>query len=435
VLHFAFVASLAVVYVRREPWALHFGLEGSFMGNPFSPDGKYLVVSDDDEGLFIHDAARGDRISIIKWERPSVSDELAQVDPLLETGPVDFFGMGGFSPDGRTLLMERAGYAELYDVRTGKALATLEHSEQCGGRTSVPVTAFFAAEGALIVTSHRGETGGSTVTWDARSLSPVLRLDEETYHSCLSPEGGRIVTRDRERKTHLRDVRSGRELAGLGHVASDLLTPSFSPDGLDVLISTEGTFVHRRDAKTGKDLGSLKGNWAYFTGRAHLAILHDGKTDRVVDVRTGNTVMALPGALRMIPSPDGATAVCVVAYDLSELFEDGPSGELFEDEPWELEFSIRDLATGEELWPIYGFSAASPEKALAYPPFYFSPDGAMMAFESLTREYPDLTILKRRHPERWWGHLYRPEMWAAVAFGLLWLWSVARWAWGRPRPV
>jgi len=36
-------------------------------------------------------------------------------------------------------------------------------------------------------------------------------------------------------------------------------------------------------------------------------------------------------------------------------------------------------------------------------------------------------VYRRRFPEWWWGHLYRPEVWAAVGIGAAWLWSVVRW--------
>jgi WD40 repeat protein len=42
-------------------------------------------------------------------------------------------------------------------------------------------------------------------------------------------------------------------------------------------------------------------------------------------------------------------------------------------------------------------------------------------------------VYRRRFPEWWWGHFYRPEVWAAMVLGAAWLWSVARWARGRLR--
>jgi len=36
-------------------------------------------------------------------------------------------------------------------------------------------------------------------------------------------------------------------------------------------------------------------------------------------------------------------------------------------------------------------------------------------------------VWHRRHPEWWWGHFYRPEVWSAIIFGSLWLWGVVTW--------
>jgi WD40 repeat protein len=44
-----------------------------------------------------------------------------------------------------------------------------------------------------------------------------------------------------------------------------------------------------------------------------------------------------------------------------------------------------------------------------------------------------IRLWRRRRPEWWWGHFYRPEVWAAVVFGLLWLRRVVTWATGRRR--
>jgi len=36
-------------------------------------------------------------------------------------------------------------------------------------------------------------------------------------------------------------------------------------------------------------------------------------------------------------------------------------------------------------------------------------------------------VIRRCFPEWWWGHLCRPEVWAAVVIGAAWLWTVVRW--------
>ena len=42
-------------------------------------------------------------------------------------------------------------------------------------------------------------------------------------------------------------------------------------------------------------------------------------------------------------------------------------------------------------------------------------------------------VFRRRHPEWWWGHFYRPEVWLCIVLGTLWLWRVARWLRSRRR--
>lgn len=44
-------------------------------------------------------------------------------------------------------------------------------------------------------------------------------------------------------------------------------------------------------------------------------------------------------------------------------------------------------------------------------------------FEDPIKSY----LFERRYPEWWWGHFYRPEVWATIIFGSLWLWRVVVW--------
>lgn len=37
------------------------------------------------------------------------------------------------------------------------------------------------------------------------------------------------------------------------------------------------------------------------------------------------------------------------------------------------------------------------------------------------------SVWRRRYPEWWWGNLLRPEVWAAVVFGGLWMWRIWKW--------
>jgi hypothetical protein len=47
----------------------------------------------------------------------------------------------------------------------------------------------------------------------------------------------------------------------------------------------------------------------------------------------------------------------------------------------------------------------------------------------------DRHVFLRRRPEWWWGHFYRPEVWAAAVFGAVWFWSVATWLWRNRRRI
>ena len=63
-----------------------------------------------------------------------------------------------------------------------------------------------------------------------------------------------------------------------------------------------------------------------------------------------------------------------------------------------------------------------------------SPRGPSEVFRILPASYvlKNDTLLiddlewRRRRPEWWWGHFYRPEVWVAFVLGVIWLWSVVK---------
>ncbi len=71
--------------------------------------------------------------------------------------------------------------------------------------------------------------------------------------------------------------------------------------------------------------------------------------------------------------------------------------------------------------PIYTF----PESA---EPYFLNNDTIMLipwgAFSN--RQLREYTLWYRRHPEWWWGHFYRPEVWSALIFGVLLVLNIFR---------
>ncbi|MCK6473872.1 MAG: hypothetical protein L6R28_19290, partial [Planctomycetes bacterium] len=39
----------------------------------------------------------------------------------------------------------------------------------------------------------------------------------------------------------------------------------------------------------------------------------------------------------------------------------------------------------------------------------------------------EIEIFKRNHPEWWWGHFFRPEIWFSIVLAILWLWRIKNW--------
>ncbi|MBI3832250.1 MAG: hypothetical protein HY291_22195 [Planctomycetes bacterium] len=58
-------------------------------------------------------------------------------------------------------------------------------------------------------------------------------------------------------------------------------------------------------------------------------------------------------------------------------------------------------------------------------------DHIQLKYKTLDQDYY-LAEYYRRHPEWWWGHFCRPEVWVAIMLGALWLWRVIRAVRARP---
>jgi hypothetical protein len=145
VLHFLFVASLAVVYVRRDPWALAYVLPGHL--ERLHHDGTVALL-EDDRGLFLWEVRKGRRLCDVRgpgtdygeaprlemqnrfvlhdWGPHAVKRALRVCN--MQTGEI-FAVLGGrrfaaatLSPDGRWLLtIDRLSHeVRVLDARTGE---------------------------------------------------------------------------------------------------------------------------------------------------------------------------------------------------------------------------------------------------------------------------------------------------------------------------
>jgi hypothetical protein len=395
-LHFAFVASLAVVYVRREPWVLKYGdaaerldldINMFVRDRPLSPDGRRVFVRGR-QGVLVWDVAR--------WKRVCA----------LEKGPY----AGAFSPDGeRYAGICYGGAVFVWDATTGARLCELRGHEG-------PITDFsFSPDARRVLSVSNGKfrirRSGGDYTYgdgtvrirDAKTGDQLHRLgqkDEPFSHAAFAPDGKRILTHDEEH-VFLWDAESYQKAAELKGHTSWISDAGFSAAGDRVVTASDDNTARVWDARTGECLHVLEGHEgcvdsARFSANDRLIQTHssDG-TMRAWNAETGEEAVVFRGYM-------GGAFILSFLPDCTRVVA-GFGGNT----------EIGDARNRELL-------AVLPSGRLASRPL-FPAEG-----ELLISAGKGLQLWRRRRPEWWWGHFYRPEVWAAVVFGVLWLGSVVK---------
>jgi WD40 repeat protein len=422
VLYLGLVASICAVYARREAWIVERELPGASIEDrsqvpvrPLSPDGGRVLV----------------------WVAGK-----AQVWDLREWRRICFFSRdlegAALSPGGGLLLTTEGRRGHVWDLTSGVrkgsvglvAARRIEHE----GR----ITSFaFSPDGERVLTvsnsskNHLYHHGpywnigdGTARIWSTRAGEAPRELEGGPFsHAAFSPDGARILALDyRDKEASLWDASSCERVAVLKGHSARVKHGAFSPAGDRMVTAGAEPAARMWNARTGECLLVLETHkgWvihAAFDASGDRVLTVDRDcTPRVWDARTGRQVSLLTGGAsrggRWSFSGDGER---VAATDPGAV-------------------TIWCTSSGRRLARLrpWGHGGAGPR----YPAPVFS-FGAFLPRDEkiLTIDSDAMRIWRRRRPEWWWGHFYRPEVWAAVVFGLLWLWSVARWAWRRLRPV
>lgn len=217
-----------------------------------------------------------------------------------------------FSPDGRRLLTVAGPAARLWDVESGKPVASLIHDDDV-------LTAAF--DGSVIVTSSED---GTARVWDAETGQPrFLAKHKETVEDAMLIANGRLLATMSESTVRLWTVAA--DVAGIGaHVfempddgdptARDVWRDNFSPDGA-LAATRDDEVVTVRDVAGRRTRFTLKhGGFVRFAafiddGRS-LVTGGDENVARVWDMATGRVKHTLEHPTQVAAlalTPDGRT--------------------------------------------------------------------------------------------------------------------------------
>jgi WD40 repeat protein/class 3 adenylate cyclase len=245
-------------------------VEDVFAVGGWTPDGGSVLVVGTDDVARLHDSSTGEvRAEFRGSALPGVG-----VAPRAT-----------LSPDGRTVAMSDGPNVRVVRVTTGRTLAVFRGAPR-----------EFSEDGRYLIADFDED---SVQIFDVRSrrLVRVLDVGPLAYGAALSPDGRRLLT-GHEDGARIWEVRSGQRLVELLGHGGAVFTVSFSPDGRTALTSGEDSTVRLWDVETGRTLAVLAG--------------HAGAVERAVFTPDGRSVVSSVierGDVRIWEVGSGETAV------------------------------------------------------------------------------------------------------------------------------
>ena len=258
----------------------------------FSPDGRRLAVSGNDQHVLIVDTSSG-----------RVIYRLDHGDRI--TGAV-------FSPNSKLLATAGVdGKVQLWSVQKGTRIREYD------AQAKEALAAAFSPGGRLLATVHSDGTGR---IWDVRSgqlLAPLTGHKNLVDGVAFSPDGNFVVTASRDRTARVWKSDNGLQVALLAGHGESVNEASFGPDGSSVLTASDDGTARIWDPRAQPQLRLLVREPGPVLGA-----MFAGGDQRVLVVGPGRKV-------RLVQTPGGATVRTFEAPGLVTAAAVSPDGEAF----------------------------------------------------------------------------------------------------------
>jgi WD40 repeat protein len=243
-------------------------------------DAPKVEVDWEEGSLFTPQSGKGDQIfcSALSPDGKLLACGLSLNGKVLEakTGkekfvlPVSMMMCLSFSPDGKTLATGHFDALMLWDVATGKMIATLDPESNIN-------KVAFSRDGKFLVSAETGKLRiwSMDTKKEVRQLDPGAGETHVVYGAAFSPDGKYIASAEGHARTAIIwEVATGKIVRVLTGHKGYVLAVAYSPDGKLLVTSSGEGEVKLWDAKTGKEKATLKSPKR--TGVC-LAISPDGK--------------------------------------------------------------------------------------------------------------------------------------------------------------
>jgi WD40 repeat protein/serine/threonine protein kinase len=292
----------------------------------FSPDGRWIVTTDDKSALvwdaqtykLLHTLPHDDPVyqasfspdgtrlitagndGFVKiWDLPS-STLVRSLTQQRGDGKDAHYGMAAMSPDGKVVAAIDVGgtLADVWDADTGHLIIEFPNA---GGGLSTSLA--FSQNGEWLATCG----GGDLRVFNTRTWDRTLTVDgPQVSGFSFDPSGNRIAAATETGKASLWEIATG-TVHHLQEVGDSINHIAFSPDGAYIVTASGDGTVRVWDAHVWKlhvDLKSRRGalRWAEFDPTSKLVVSAGGENVAISDVATGMPVSVLEGPRGLVLS-------------------------------------------------------------------------------------------------------------------------------------
>ncbi|MEO5947012.1 MAG: caspase family protein [Chitinophagaceae bacterium] len=244
----------AIVLSGQQPkLVLPIGHTAPIISAAFSPDGKKVVTSSEDNTAKIWDVASSKLISNLQHTGRVVFAEFSsngkniltfQFDNVINvwdavtfqlllaiTRPSMYFKSASFSPDGNKIVTAcEDGTAKIWDTKTGNLIVEFK------GHTEEVTLAKFSADGKKLLTASRDRT---VKIWNVASGRLLINLERHTKlinDACFSSDGSKVLTASNDHSAKLWNALSGQLIFTLER-STPVSSARFSPDAKKIVTS------------------------------------------------------------------------------------------------------------------------------------------------------------------------------------------------------